>query len=216
MNFDLPPVTRALLIANVAVFLLQKLFGQFLLAYFALWPWGPAQHVMGAHGVVVVGFHFWQLITYAFMHGSITHIFFNMFALYMFGGPIERTLGARHFIIYYFVCAVAAAIAQLIVVHWFTHGFYPTIGASGGIFGVLLAFGVLYPHQKLMLLFPPIPLSAWIFVSGYIVLELVLGVTGSEAGVAHFAHLGGALAGFIMIEYWRGHFPIKPQRRLMR
>lgn len=216
MHFDLPPVTRALLIANVVVFLLQKLLGDVLLIHFALWPWGPAQQAMSAHGVVSVGFHFWQVITYAFMHGGITHIFFNMFALYMFGGPIEHTLGAKHFVIYYFVCAIVAAIAQLIVVHWFTHGFYPTIGASGAIFGVLLAFGLMYPHQKLMLLFPPIPISAWLFVGGYIVLELVLGVTGTEAGVAHFAHLGGALAGFVMIEYWRGHLPIKPRRRLMR
>ncbi|HET6631183.1 MAG TPA: rhomboid family intramembrane serine protease [Rhodanobacteraceae bacterium] len=215
MHFDLPPVTRALLIANVAVFLLQQLLGDVLLVHFALWPWGPAHQALGEHGVVTVGFHVWQLVTYGFMHGSLTHIFFNMFALYMFGGVIERTLGQGNFVAYYFVCMVVAAVAQLCVVHWFIPGFYPTIGASGAIFGLLLAFGMLYPHQRLMLLFPPIPMPAWIFVGAYIVLELVLGVTGT-AGVAHFAHLGGALAGFVMIEYWRGHLPIKPRRRLMR
>jgi membrane associated rhomboid family serine protease len=218
MPFDLPPVTRALLIANVAVYLAQLLVGDMLIIHFALWPLGP-DHVLGvgADGAVVsAGFRVWQLVTYAFMHGGWQHIFFNMLALYMFGGVIERTFGAREFLIYYFVCLVVAALAQLAVVHFFTGGFYPTLGASGAIFGLLLAFGMLYPHQRIMLLFPPIPMPAWLFVTGYVILELVLGVTGTQSGVAHFAHLGGALAGFVMIEYWRGKLPIKPRRRLMR
>jgi membrane associated rhomboid family serine protease len=218
MPFDLPPVTRALLIANIAVYLAQLLIGDTLIIHFALWPFGPDRVLgVGADGAMVsAGFRVWQLVTYAFMHGGWQHIFFNMLALFMFGGVIERTFGAREFLIYYFVCLVAAALAQLVVVHFFTGGFYPTLGASGAIFGLLLAFGMLYPHQRIMLLFPPIPMPAWLFVTGYVILELVLGVTGTQSGVAHFAHLGGALAGFVMIEYWRGKLPIKPRRRLMR
>jgi membrane associated rhomboid family serine protease len=112
MPFDLPPVTRNLLVANVAVFLLQQVFGNVLLQYFALWPWGPDQVFQAGQGLVSIGFRPWQLITYAFMHGSVPHILFNMVALYMFGGTIERTFGARNFTIYYFVCAVVAAVAQ--------------------------------------------------------------------------------------------------------
>lgn len=217
MPFDMPPVTRALLIANVAVYLVQMIAGDFMIAHFALWPLG-ADHVAAAAdgSLVSVGFRIWQLVTYAFMHGGLAHIFFNMFALFMFGGTIERLFGAQKFLIYYFVCLVVAAVAQLLTIMFFTGGFYPTLGASGAVFGLLLAFGVLFPHERLMLLFPPIPMPAWIFVSGYIVIELVLGVTGTQAGVAHFAHLGGALAGYVMIQYWRGKFPIKPDRRLLR
>ncbi|CAM5514707.1 rhomboid family intramembrane serine protease [Rhodanobacter lindaniclasticus] len=216
MPFDLPPVTRNLLIANVVVYLLQQFFGLTLLQYFALWPWGPDQVFQTAQGLASIGFRPWQLVTYAFMHGGLTHIAFNMFALFMFGGTIERTFGARNFIIYYFVCAIVAALAQLFVVQWFTHGFYPTLGASGAIFGLLLAFGMLYPHEKMMLIFLPIPIPAWIFVIGYAAVELVLGVTGTQAGVAHFAHLGGMVGGIVLIQYWRGKLPIKPKRRLMR
>lgn len=216
MPFDLPPVTRNLLIANVVVYLLQQVCGAVFMQYFALWPWGPDKMFQAAQGVVSIGFRPWQLVTYAFMHGSVTHILFNMVALYMFGGAIERTFGARNFIIYYFVCAIVAAIAQLIVVSYFTHGFYPTLGASGAIFGLLLAFGMMYPHEKVMLIFLPVPMPAWLFVIGYAAVELVMGVTGTEAGVAHFAHLGGMVGGIVLIEYWRGHLPIKPKRRLMR
>lgn len=216
MPLHLPPVTRNLLIANVAVYLLQMLFHDPLLAHFALWPWGPDHLAQSTEGLVSVGFRPWQLVSYAFMHGDITHILFNMFALYMFGGSIEQLFGGRNFTIYYFVCLLVAALSQLLVVHWFTHGFYPTLGASGAIFGLLLAFGMMYPHEKVMLLFLPIPMPAWLFVIGYAVVELVLGVTGTQAGVAHFAHLGGMLGGYVLIEYWRGRLPIKPTRRLMR
>jgi membrane associated rhomboid family serine protease len=216
MPLDLPPVTRNLLIANVVVYLLQQFFGEVFLQYFALWPWGPDQVFRTAQGLASIGFRPWRLVTYAFMHGGLTHIAFNMFALFMFGGTIERTFGARNFIVYYFVCAIVAALAQLIVVHWFTHGFYPTLGASGAIFGLLLAFGMLYPHEKMMLIFLPVPIPAWIFVIGYAAVELVLGVTGTQAGVAHFAHLGGMVGGIVLIQYWRGKLPIKPARRLMR
>ncbi len=219
MQFDLPPVTRALLIANIAIYILQQFFAPSMMIWGALWPVGPA-HLAGydvATGApVMVGFHVWQVVTYAFMHGSITHIAFNMFALWMFGGPIEHLLGARHYTFYYFFCAIVAALAHLAVVHWFTGGFYPTIGASGAIFGLLLAFGVMYPHVKMFLIFFPIPMPAWVFVIGYILLELFLGITGTQAGVAHFAHLGGAVGGYVLLQYWRGRLPVKPRRILTR
>ncbi len=213
MPFDMPPVTRALLIANVAIFLVQQLIPEPMLIYFALWPLGT--DVVTQDGTQV-GFQVWQLVTYGFLHGGFTHILFNMFALWMFGGAIERLFGSRPFVTYYLACVVGAAIAQLIVVHYFTGGIYPTLGASGGVFGLLLAFGMMFPHQRLMLLFPPIPMPAWLFVTGYGVIELFLGVTGTQAGVAHFAHLGGMAAGFVIIQYWRGKLPFKPRRILTR
>lgn len=216
MPFDLPPVTRNLLIANIAVYLLQMLFHDTMLIHFALWPWGPDQLMQASDGVASIGFRPWQIVSYAFMHGNLPHILFNMLALFMFGGPIERLFGARNFLVYYFVCLIVAALAQLLVVQYFTHGFYPTLGASGAIFGLLLAFGMMYPHEKVMLMFLPIPMPAWLFVTGYAVVELVMGVTGTQAGVAHFAHLGGMLGGYVLIEYWRGRLPIKPKRQLRR
>jgi len=210
MNFDLPPVTRALLIANIAVYLLQMLVGDSLIVHFALWPLGPSPYGD------VAGFQPWQVVTYGFLHGGLTHLAFNMFALWMFGGPIERLFGARPFALYYFVCVIGAAVAQLAVIHFFSGGYYPTLGASGGVFGLLLAFGMMYPHSRIMLLFPPIPMPAWLFVIGYGVIELILGVTGTQAGVAHFAHLGGMVFGFLLIQYWRGRLPWKPRRILMR
>ncbi|MBD8872002.1 rhomboid family intramembrane serine protease [Rhodanobacter sp. DHB23] len=211
---NLPPVTRYLLIANVLVFALQQLLpaasSLALVGHFALWPLGPSPYSN------VAGFEPWQLVSYAFMHGGFEHILFNMFGLYMFGGVIERTFGARNYTIYYFVCAIVAAVAQLLVMKYFTHGFYPTIGASGALFGLLLAFGMLYPQEKMFLIFLPIPMPAWLFVIGYAAVELVMGVTGTEAGVAHFAHLGGMVGGYVMIQYWRGRLPLKPQRRLLR
>ncbi|RUL74036.1 rhomboid family intramembrane serine protease [Dyella choica] len=217
MPTRLPPVTRNLLIANVAVFLLQQIMHYTLVVHFALWPWGPDHWTQLPDGsLTAIGFRPWQLVTYAFMHGNLQHILFNMFALYMFGRAIEETFGPRNFTLYYFVCLLTAALTQLLVVYYFTHGFEPTLGASGAIFGLLLAFGMLYPQERLMLILLPIPIPAWLFVIGYGALELVLGVGGWQASVAHFAHLGGMLGGFLMIQYWRGKFPIKPKRRLLR
>lgn len=228
MPYDLPPATRALLIANVAVFLLQMLTGDvsafgaadhlgWMTQYFALWPLGPDHVGYNGAGVLMhVGFRFWQLVTYGFLHGSVMHIALNMFALFMFGGVIERTFGRRHFLIFYFVCMITAALSQLAVVHFLQNGFYPTIGASGAIFGLLLAFGMLYPNERILLIIPPVPVKAWVFVTGYGLIELLQGVFGTEAGIAHFAHLGGMLGGFVLIQYWRGKFPVKPRHRLMR
>lgn len=194
---QLAPVTRLLIIANVLVYGLQLLTGNQLIVSFALWPLGPGLYANDPT------FEIWQLVSYAFLHGGWTHLFFNMFALYMFGSEIERLLGARRFIVYYLVCVVGAAIAQLIVMQIMGRDPFPTIGASGGVFGVLLAFGMAFPRRKLMLLFPPIPMPAWLFVTLYGVMELVLGVTGTQQGVAHFAHLGGMAAGFVLLQFWR-------------
>lgn len=194
---QLAPVTRLLIIANVLVYGLQLLIGNLLIVNFALWPLGS-----GRFGYAPA-FEIWQLASYAFLHGGWTHLFFNMFALYMFGSEIERLLGARRFVVYYLVCLIGAAIAQLIVMQMMGREPFPTIGASGGVFGILMAFGMAFPNRKLMLLFPPIPMPAWLFVTLYGVMELVLGVTGTQQGVAHFAHLGGMAAGFILLQFWR-------------
>jgi membrane associated rhomboid family serine protease len=191
----MPPVTTALIVANVAVFLLQSAVPG-LIAPFALWP-------LAASGLDAgVAFAPWQLLTYAFLHGSLVHLAFNMFALYMFGSAIERVFGARRYLTFYLVCVLSAAIAQLIVAA-VTGLIYPTVGASGGIFGLLLAYGMYFPNNRVMLLFPPIPMPARVFVFVYALIELFLGVTGTQEGVAHFAHLGGMVGGFLMLRYWR-------------
>ncbi|MGH8122426.1 MAG: rhomboid family intramembrane serine protease [Rudaea sp.] len=202
---SLPPVTRALLIVNVVVFALQQLGGDYIVAHYALWPLGDPQWLrMGNGNPVRVGFELWQLVTYGFLHGGFAHIGFNMFALWMFGGPVENALGARRYTFYYFVCVIGAACAQLTVIHFFKSGdFYPTLGASGGIFGLLLAFAMIYPSARIALLFFPVPIPAPIALIGYMAIELVLGITGTQEGVAHFAHLGGAAAGFVLLRFWR-------------
>src|SRR5881628_2585988 len=191
----MPPVTTALIAANVVLFLLE-MAAPGLVGMLALWPLGASK--FGA----AVGFQPWQLFSYAFLHGSLVHLAFNMFALYMFGGAIERVFGGRRYFWYYLVCVLSAAIAQLLVAAM-TGLFYPTVGASGGVFGLLLAYGMYFPNNRIMLLFPPIPMPARVFVLLYAALELYLGVTGTQEGVAHFAHLGGMVGGFVMLRYWR-------------
>ena len=190
----MPPVTQALLIANVAVFLLQSAGSGQLEDWFALWPLGPQ-------------FQIWQLVTYGFLHGGLAHIFFNMFALYMFGSDIERLFGSRYFLAYYLACVVSAALCQLVVTGVMGGPPIPTVGASGGLYGLLLAFGIYFPRSMVVLIFPPIPMQARIFVIVFGALELFLGVTGTQAGVAHFAHLGGMLGGWLVIQYRRRGFP---------
>ncbi len=195
MGQAMTPVVRSLLIACVVIFGLQWLVGDRVELLFALWP--PTSNPQ------LPGFMPWQIISYAFLHGGATHLLFNMFALYMFGPDVERLMGSSRFLLYYFVCVVVAALAQLLVLHLMGNPPVPTVGASGGIFGLLLAFGMAYPRRKLMLIFPPIPMPAWLFVTLYGLLELYLGLTGSNAGVAHFAHLGGMFGGLALILYWR-------------
>jgi membrane associated rhomboid family serine protease len=194
----MPPVTQALLIANVLVFLLE-MSGGVSLGEFALWP--PAGGPLGSR------FEIWQVVTYSFLHANVAHIFFNMLALYMFGGEIERLFGSRFYAAYYFVAVVSAAVTHLVVTSWMGGPPVPTVGASGGVYGLLLAFAIYFPHRRVILLFPPIPLPARVFVFGFAALELFLGVTGTAQGVAHFAHLGGMIGGWLMIQYRRRGFP---------
>ena len=192
----MPPVTLALIVANVVGYLLQSgLPG--IVAPFALWPLGSDAATGGQ-----VSFAPWQLVTYAFLHGGLLHLGFNMLALYMFGSAVERVFNERRYLAYYFVCVVAAGLTQLGFAA-LTNEIYPTVGASGGVFGLLLAYAIYFPHNRVMLLFPPIPMPARVFVLLYAALELYLGVTGTQEGVAHFAHLGGMVGGYALLRFWR-------------
>jgi membrane associated rhomboid family serine protease len=192
--FDrLTPVNRILILANVAVFLLQNMLGNVLTIHFALWPTIEGN----------LTFRPWQLISYGFLHGSFMHLFFNMFAVYMFGGEIERLFGRNRYILYYLLCVIGAALMHLIVVYVADLPPMPVVGASGGVFGLLLAFGMAFPKRMIVLLIPPIPMPAWLFVTLYGALELYLGMTQTLQGVAHFAHLGGMATGFVVIRYWQ-------------
>jgi membrane associated rhomboid family serine protease len=196
----MPPITQALLMINTVAFFLDYLSGGILGRYLALWPLSSG------------GFLPFQVVTYAFMHGSFGHLFFNMIGLWTFGAELERLWGPQRFMRFYAASVLSAAAAQLLVT-WLLGSIYPTVGASGGLFGLLLAFGMLFPHRTVMLLIPPIPLKAKTLVMVYGGLELLLGVTGTQEGVAHFAHLGGMVGGFLMIRYWRGQPPFRRRRR---
>lgn len=196
---QLPPVTQALLLINVALFCIDQFLGRLLTQLFALYPLGA-------------GFLPWQVVTYAFLHGSVMHLFFNMLGLWMFGAELESMWGEKRFIQFYGASVLAAAATQLLVT-WLLGSYAPTVGASGGLFGLLLAFGMLFPNRTIIPLFPPIPMKAKWFVALYGGLELVMGVTGTSSGVAHFAHLGGMLGGWLVIRQWRGRSPFGRRRR---
>lgn len=189
----LPPITQALLLINVALFAVDVLLGGLLSGLFALWPVGSGRFMP------------WQLVSYGFLHGSIGHLFFNMLGLWMFGSELERIWGGKRYLQFYFACILTAALTQLLV--GLIAGGAPTVGASGALFGLLMAFGMMFPNRIIMPLFPPIPMKAKVFVAVFGGLELLFGVTGTQSGVAHFAHLGGMLGGFLMIRYWRGQAP---------
>ena len=189
----MPPITQALLLINVAAFFIDPLVGPGFTQLLALWPLGN-------------GFMPWQVVTYAFLHGSIGHLFFNMLGLWMFGAELERVWGTKRFVQFYAASVLTAAAAQLLVTS-LAGSIYPTVGASGGLFGLLLAFGMMFPNRIIMPLFPPIPMKAKYFVALYGGLELMLGVFGDRSGIAHFAHVGGMLGGYLMIRYWRGQAP---------
>jgi len=199
------PVVPTLLILNGSMFLLQMYSNDSQLIYtLGLWPLAASS--TGFLVQNVPHFQIWQLLTYAFLHGGVMHLFLNMYALWLFGSRMESLWGPRVFAIYYFVCVIGAGIVQLIVASQ-SGEIYPTIGASGGVFGLLLAFAMTYPNERLMLIFPPVALKAKWFVLIYGLIELYFGVTGSVAGVAHFAHLGGMLFGFLLLRYWHRHPP---------
>ena len=208
---NIPRVTRTLLIVNVMVFLGFLINRESMTAAFALfYPTSPY-------------FHWYQVITHMFMHGGFWHIFFNMYTLFIFGSVIERTIGEKNFLILYFACGLGA-VALHLGVQWLQVQHYmaqiaqgsqsamqayaqlkvtPTVGASGAIYGLLIAYAMLFPQARLTLIFPPVTLSAKAWVITFAVIELFTGVTGMAAGVAHFAHLGGMLIGFLLIWWWR-------------
>ncbi|MFZ2340555.1 MAG: rhomboid family intramembrane serine protease [Bacteroidales bacterium] len=230
----LPPVVKNLIIINILLLVIT-------------WT---AQSVLGYDLISVLGLYFpksemfrpFQILTHMFMHAGIWHLFFNMFALYMFGGILENVWGPRRFFIYYMVCGLGAALVhESVIAIQYNKAIntispdqlqlvladgamvlregkqyadvtmknlqmilnVPTVGASGAIFGVLLAFGVLFPNTQLMLLFPPIPIKAKYFVLGYGAIELYMAVTQPGSNIAHAAHLGGMLFGYVLIRYWR-------------
>ena len=194
----LPPATQALLLANVAVFFLERLLGGNFVSSFALWPIGSGE------------FWPWQIGTYAFLHGSFEHLFFNMLGLWMFGSELEQVWGRRRYLEFYAASVVAAALTQLLVNYVLGNG-APTIGASGGLFGLLLAFAMIFPN-RIILLFFVIPMKAKYLVILYGLIELYQGAYVMNTGVAHFAHLGGMLGGLLMLRYWRGQVPFGRRR----
>ncbi|MBV8910864.1 MAG: rhomboid family intramembrane serine protease [Gammaproteobacteria bacterium] len=189
----LPRATRSLILVNVGVYVLQMYAARTMETLFALQPLSSGD------------FRPWQLLSYAFLHDptNLAHLFLNMFALFMFGRTLELYWGARRFVSFYLICVIAAAVTQLVVEGATAGPMEPVIGASGGVFGVLLAFAWYFPRQRLFVIPIPIPIPAWLFVTLYGLAELLFGVTGREAGVAHFAHLGGMLGGALCILFWR-------------
>ncbi len=193
-----PPVIFFLLLSNALIFV----GGEFMLQFkyivflnFALFS-TPGE------------FAIWQPVTYSFLHGNVPHLALNMFALWMFGRTMEIVWGSRRFLTYYLICVLGAAGAQLALA-WITGRPSVTVGASGGVFGVLLAFGMTFPNQRILLLFPPIPMPAKYFVLFYGLIELYFGITRDNSGVAHFAHLGGMVVGLVLILYWRAQRRIR-------
>ena len=202
MLYSLPPISRGLIIVNVLMFAGESLLGDGLTLRLALWP-VQSTPFSGS----LLAFQPWQLLTYAFLHASLWHLFVNMFAVYMFGGQLERLWGQKRFLNLYLVSVLAAGAAQLAVAGLAASDPYPTVGASGGVFGLLLAYAMYFPNRTILLLIPPIPMPAWLFVTLYGAFELYLGVTGTQEGVAHFAHLGGMAGAWLMIQHWRGRPP---------
>jgi membrane associated rhomboid family serine protease len=186
----------SLIIANVVVFVLQSLSNGVIDVFFALWP---LQAIDGQSY-----FHVWQIVTYAFLHSTdnILHLLFNMFGLWMFGTEIERYVGPRRLLACYFASVITAALTQLFVPMLFGAPPGPTIGASGGVFGLILAYAIMFPKRKVAVYFL-IPMPTWLFATLYAGIELFQGVTGSQSGVAHFAHLGGMVGSALVLAQWR-------------
>ena len=213
---NLPPITKNLLIINVLCY-----FGIIVAHRYGL----DLDSVLGLHFFLASDFKLYQLFTYMFMHANLEHIFFNMFAVWMFGRTLEMVFGSKRFLTYYLVCGIGAGIVQEVIQYVFYAtelvrydsvnigveivpmaeylNLMTTVGASGAVYGILLAFGMLFPNSQ-MFVFPlPFPIKAKFFVIGYAVIELFLGLGQTGDGVAHFAHLGGMIFGFLLIMYWR-------------
>ncbi|MCX6165422.1 MAG: rhomboid family intramembrane serine protease [Ignavibacteriae bacterium] len=200
-----PPVIKYLLISNVIVFLLQHFFLNSLrfgdtnlgVGFFRLFALQPIFQNAGMKSIISGPFLPWQLITYMFMHGDFTHLFFNMFALWMFGLELENLWGSKRFLIYYTICGLGAAVANLLIAPLFTV-VGPTIGASGSVYGILVAFGYLFPNRHIYIYFL-IPIKAKYLVILYMALEIFAVASQSGTGIAHIAHLGGAIVGIIYL-----------------
>lgn len=213
----MPPVTKNLLIINVLFFL-----GRYVASLYGI----DLDDVLGLHFVLASHFHLYQVFTYMFMHASWAHIFFNMFAVWMFGVAIENAMGSRRYLLYYLTCGLGAAMTQEVVqfVQYAYNGLgayeqirtagavlamgdylnlWTTVGASGAVYGILLAFGMTFPDNRIFIFPLPVPIKAKYFVAGYAVIELLSGFGSSNDGVAHFAHLGGMLFGLLLLLYWR-------------
>ena len=192
-TFQTPPVVLNLIIINVLVYMATALLplGKWIFGFGSLfWVGNPL-------------FHPYQFVTYMFLHANFEHVFFNMFALWMFGRTLEYELGSRRFLVYYMACGIGAALIQMLAA-WVSGEYYiQLVGASGAVMGLLLAFGVMHPNAMIVLLIPPIPMKAKWFVIIYGVIELFLGWTGYGGNVAHFAHVGGMLWGFLLLHYWK-------------
>lgn len=212
----IPPVTKILLWALGIAFLLQQLVEAPALTWFALWPW--AEVPVGG-GEMHQLFKPWQLVSYALLHGGFIHLFFNAFALIQFGPRLEYSLGQKRYIQFLLTGTLGAALCQLVVGSMMVNAGsqpFPTVGASGAVYAVLLAWAVLYPHDRVQLILPPMEVSVRTMVIIFGALALFMGVTGTAGGVAHFAHLGGMLAGWLLLQYWRGKPPFggrKPPKR---
>lgn len=222
---NIPPVIKNLLIINIICFVPSIFYSH----NFADPNYDPVASMFGVYYFNSPNFHPWQLLTYMFIHGGWPHILFNMFALYSFGPHIEYVMGSKRFFNFYFICGFGAIALQMLVqaievhaitgsfVEPFTRAVYdpaaiekinaiyggPMVGASGAIFGVLIAFGMIYPNAELMIMFIPVPVKAKYIIPVYILIEISLGI-GQFGGdnVAHFAHLGGALLGFMLVKLW--------------
>ncbi|WP_303239717.1 rhomboid family intramembrane serine protease [Leyella stercorea] len=224
---NIPTITKNLLIVNVVVFLATYLFRTMGV---------DLNNVLGLHFFLAPDFHIYQLFTYMFAHGGFSHIFFNMFALWMFGCIVERTWGPKKFLTYYIVCGVGAGLFQELAQFYFIASeqlphftlaqtmkvananaaflnLWTTVGASGAVYGILLAFGMLYPEERIFIFPLPVPIKAKWFVMGYAAIELFMAYSSTGDGVAHLAHLGGMVFGFFLIRYWRRHPDIRYSRR---
>ena len=205
---NIPPVTKNLIIVNVLLFIATMVNENYMIGTFGLfYPTSPY-------------FRWWQVITHMFMHGGFWHIFFNMYTLFIFGMVVENILGSKKFVLFYFICGLGAAGLQIGTQYIEMQAFInagtqqalesmaqlkmtPTVGASGAIYGVLLGYAMLFPNSKMTLIFPPVTLSAKWMVIIFAAIELFTGVVGWVDGVAHFAHLGGMLIGWLLILWWK-------------
>ena len=208
---NVPPAVKNIIIINVLVYLVTSLKGNFMYENFALfYPTSPF-------------FHWWQPLTHMFMHGGFWHIFFNMYTLFIFGSVLERVWGTKKFLLYYFMTGLGAAavhtgVEWIQMTHWMSQAaegsmaaqasihamkMTPTVGASGAIYGLLMGYAMLYPDAIMSLIFPPVSMKAKWFVLIFAAIELFTGVTGTGGGIAHFAHLGGLIFGFILLMYWK-------------